>query len=116
MSRPHAESESCVFCNIISGDIPSSPVWEDDYTLVIRDINPQAETHLLVLPKTHIQDVASVTDLVWFTRIGHAVQQVTQTLRLTDYRLLVNNGAGAGQTVFHWHTHIMAGKLSMITA
>lgn len=105
----------CVFCKIIAGDIPTEPVWQDEYTVVIKDLHPQAATHLLVLPKAHLPDFSSVTDPVWFSRVGHAVQQTTQSLGLTDYRLVVNNGAGAGQTVFHWHTHIMAGQLSAMT-
>lgn len=114
-SEGFTHDPDCIFCKIITGEIPSNPVWEDECTLVIPDINPMADTHLLVLPKQHITDFASVTDPVWFSRIGHAVQQASKALGLKDYRLVVNNGAGAGQTVFHWHTHIMSGNLRSLT-
>lgn len=114
-SEAHHHDPDCIFCKIITGDIPSNPIWQDEHTMVIPDISPKADTHVLVLPKTHIKDFASVTDPAWFSHVGHAIQQAAITLELTDYRLVVNNGPGSGQTVFHWHTHIMSGGLRTLT-
>lgn len=103
----------CLFCKIVAGEIPSAKVYEDDLILAFRDIAPQAPTHILVIPKTHIPSVDGVTpenaDLVAhiFTKIPAIAAQENLT---GGYRVVSNCGADAGQTVPHLHFHILGGK------
>lgn len=105
-------SQECVFCKIVNGDIPSTKVYEDDDFLAFRDINPAAPVHILVIPKHHIPRLseAKSEDAALLGRfmltIGHIVREQT----LDSYRLIINDGAGAGQTVFHLHAHILSGR------
>ena len=104
---------SCLFCKIVAGEIPSTKVYEDDSILAFRDINPQAPTHILVIPKTHIASVAEITadnrDLV--AHIFEVIPVIAEAEGLTNgYRVVSNCGADAGQTVNHLHFHILGGK------
>ena len=103
----------CLFCKIIAGDIPSTKVYEDDMVYAFRDINPQAPTHILVIPKTHIASVAEVTgdnsNLV--AHIFEVIPKIAEAEGLINgYRVVSNCGPDAGQTVFHLHFHILGGK------
>ncbi len=103
----------CLFCKIIAGDIPSTKVYEDDMVYAFRDINPQAPTHILVIPKTHIASVAEVTgdnsNLV--AHIFEVIPKIAEAEGLANgYRVVSNCGPDAGQTVFHLHFHILGGK------
>lgn len=102
----------CIFCKIIAGEIPSNKVYEDDTVLAFRDIEPKAPVHILVVPKKHITGAADV-QLEDGEVIGHifrVIAQVADQQGLTDFRVVTNNGAGAGQTVPHLHFHILAGR------
>lgn len=106
--------ENCLFCKIIIGEIPGEVVHQDDHALVIRDINPQAPTHLLVIPREHIEslDDASQKDeamLGHLLRIGARVAN-SEGLGESGYRTVINTGAGAGQSVFHLHVHVLGGR------
>lgn len=105
--------EDCLFCNIVSGAIPSSKVYEDDVCLAFRDINPLAPTHILVIPKEHIASCASLTE-EHEALIGHiftVIAKLSKELGLKDgFRVVSNSGADAGQTVGHLHFHVLAGK------
>ncbi|QIB66965.1 histidine triad nucleotide-binding protein [Kineobactrum salinum] len=102
-----------IFGKIISGDIPTEFLYEDEHCVAINDIHPQAPVHVLVIPKKGIPRLVDATaddrDL-----LGHlmlAAGRIADQLGVADaFRLIVNNGAGAGQTVFHLHLHILAGK------
>lgn len=102
----------CLFCKIIAGEIPSQKVYEDEGAFVFCDIGPQAPTHLLVIPKTHIASCGEITpenaDVVGhlFTVIG----KVTKQLGITEFRVVSNCGESAGQSVFHLHFHVLAGR------
>lgn len=104
---------NCLFCKIIRGDIPSSKVYEDDEMLVFRDIEPKAKTHLLAVPKTHFKLLSEMdeknTDMV-----GRMLQKIPAVAAdngcCNGYRLVINQGADAGQTVFHLHIHILGGE------
>jgi histidine triad (HIT) family protein len=105
---------NCIFCKIIEKKIPSKTVYEDHLVTVFEDVNPQAPVHLLVVPKKHIPEIHSMTtddkDL-----IGHLFLTATKIaedkgLDSMGYRLVINNGRGAGQTVFHIHLHILSGR------
>lgn len=109
-----ASDASCLFCRIASGEIPAKKVHEDDDVVAFHDINPQAPTHVLVIPRHHIASLDAMTadDI---SVLGTTVLKATQIARdlhlETDgYRLVVNNGEGAGQTVFHIHFHLLGGR------
>ncbi|HKO95487.1 MAG TPA: histidine triad nucleotide-binding protein [Pyrinomonadaceae bacterium] len=105
---------NCLFCKIIAGEIPGDFVHQDDRAIVIRDINAQAPTHLLVIPREHIEslDDASQRDE---TLLGHLLRvgaRVANQAGLDEsgYRTVINTGAGAGQSVFHLHVHVLGGR------
>lgn len=104
--------EDCLFCKIIAGEIPSSKVYEDEYTFAFRDINPQAPTHILVVPKEHITSVAAIDskNSGIAARCLETVAKVAAQEGLTNgYRVISNCGPDAGQTVPHLHFHILGG-------
>lgn len=103
----------CLFCKIVKGDIPSTKVYEDEKILAFRDIAPQAPTHILVIPKTHISSVAEITkeNSHVVAHIFSVIPQIAEKEGLTGgYRVVSNCGADAGQTVHHLHFHILGGK------
>lgn len=105
-------SEETLFTKIIRGEIPSEEVYSDNEFYAFRDINPQAPTHVLVVPKEPIAKVgdASDADADMLGRLLLAGNRVAKQEGLEDYRLVINNGAGAGQTVFHLHLHVLGGR------
>ena len=103
----------CLFCKILAGDIPSTKVYEDETILAFRDIAPQAPTHILVIPKTHISgcDGVSAENSGVVAHIFEVIPQIARAEGLTGgYRVVSNCGADAGQTVPHLHFHILGGK------
>ena len=101
----------CVFCKIAKGEIPVEFVHRDETVYVIRDLNPQAPTHLLVIPALHIESAAEVNDpVIWSSIIGRAVE-VARRLGLDGegFRMVINTGVQSGQTVPHIHLHLMSG-------
>jgi histidine triad (HIT) family protein len=108
-SRP-----DCLFCKIVAGEVPADVVRATDDTVAFRDINPQAPTHVLVIPRDHYADAgeaaragAGVMDAV--ARDAHEVA-AAEGIAASGYRLVFNTGAGAGQTVFHVHGHVLGGR------
>ena len=105
--------ENCLFCKIVSGVIPSTKVYEDEMILAFRDIAPQAPTHILVVPKTHIESCNGITaeNSAVVARIFEVIPQLAKAEGLENgYRVVSNCGADAGQTVQHLHFHILGGK------
>ena len=105
---------NCLFCKIIAGEIPSTKVYEDDTVLAFRDIAPQAPTHILVIPKHHIDSCngISVENSAVVAHIFEVIPQIAAAEGLTGgYRVVSNCGADAGQTVHHLHFHILGGKV-----
>ena len=103
----------CLFCKIIAGDIPSAKVYEDETVYAFRDINPQAPTHILIVPKVHLGSVNDVTaeNSTVVAHIFEVIPQIAAAEKLTNgYRVVSNCGADAGQTVQHLHFHILGGK------
>jgi len=103
----------CLFCKIVTGEIPSTKVYEDEKVLAFRDIAPMAPTHILVIPKAHIGSVAEITeensDLV--AHIFTVIPRIAKAEGLDKgYRVVSNCGEDAGQTVHHLHFHILGGK------
>ncbi len=104
----------CLFCKIVAGEIPAKTVHETDRTVAFRDVNPQAPTHVLVIPKDHYPDAAALAaaddglaDEVF--KAAHAVAE-QEGIAESGYRLVFNTGPGAGQTVFHVHGHLLGGR------
>ena len=107
---------NCIFCKIIDGAIPSTKVYEDEYVFAMRDINPQAPVHILVLPKEHIccADAIDESNSVYVAKIFEAIAKIAKAEGLDKgYRVINNCGEDGGQTVMHLHYHILGGvKLS----
>ncbi|MEM8562172.1 MAG: histidine triad nucleotide-binding protein [Pseudomonadota bacterium] len=102
-----------IFGKIIAGEIPSEFLYEDEHCIAINDISPQAPVHVLVIPKRGIPRLvdADADDQALLGHLMLAAGKVAEQLGVADaFRLIINNGAGAGQTVFHLHLHILAGK------
>ena len=108
---------NCLFCRIVAGEIPSTKVYEDETVLAFRDIAPQAPTHILVVPKTHIADCNGISadNSAVVAHIFEVIPQIAAAEGLANgYRVVSNCGADAGQTVHHLHFHILGGrKLSL---
>ena len=105
-------SDDTIFGQIARGEIPADLVYEDDRALAFRDINPQAPTHLLVIPRKAIAKLADAEtgDEALLGHLMRVAADVAQRESLEDFRVVVNNGAGAGQTVFHLHLHVIGGR------
>ncbi|WP_444930164.1 histidine triad nucleotide-binding protein [Microbulbifer sp. SSSA002] len=104
--------EPSVFSQIISGDIPTEMIYEDDQCVVIEDRAPQAPTHLLIIPRKPLVNLsdAQVEDKSLLGHLMWVAAELGRKLGLEGYRLVVNNGRSAGQTVFHLHVHLLAQK------
>jgi histidine triad (HIT) family protein len=106
--------QSCLFCRVIAGEISVEFVHQDDRSVVIRDINPQAPIHLLVIPKEHLEslDEASQSDEALLGHLLRVGARVANDAGITEsgYRTVINTGAGAGQSVFHLHVHVLGGR------
>jgi len=104
----------CLFCQIVSGDLPADVVHDTDTTVAFRDINPQAPTHVVVIPRAHHVTVDALTEaepaLVADVLRSAAEVARAEGLAESGYRLVFNTGAGAGQTVFHVHCHVLGGR------
>ncbi len=109
------EGKDCLFCRIVDGDIPADVIYESDTVLAFRDINPQAPTHVLIIPRRHISTINDLTaedqELVGglFTAAKDVAQQ--EGLAEDGYRTVMNCGEGAGQSVFHIHLHLLGGRI-----
>lgn len=102
----------CLFCNIIAGDIPSKKAYEDELCLAFYDIDPQAPTHILVIPKAHIPSVSAVDESNQAV-VGHiftVIAKLAKELGLESYRVVSNIGEQAGQSVLHLHFHVLSGR------
>ena len=104
----------CIFCKIVSGDIPSNKVYEDDKILAFRDLNPEAPEHVLVIPKAHIASLkeANETHLELLGYIQLKIAEIANTLGISEsgFRLVANTGDEGGQTVHHLHYHLLGGR------
>ncbi|GAA4801739.1 histidine triad nucleotide-binding protein [Streptomyces ziwulingensis] len=104
--------DDCLFCKIVAGRIPATIVRETETTVAFRDINPQAPTHVLVIPKAHHRDAAALAaaDPALAADVLRETQAVAEAEGLESYRTIFNTGAGAGQTVWHTHAHVLGGR------
>lgn len=103
---------STIFAKILRGEIPADRVFEDEHCIAFRDISPAAPTHVLVIPRKAMPQLDAMTEADE-PLVGHLMRVATLVAKaegLDDFRLVVNNGAGAGQTVFHLHVHVIGGR------
>lgn len=101
-----------IFQKIIDREIPASIVFENERVLAFRDIQPQAPTHILIIPKQPLVNIADMNedDIALVGEVFWCAKTIAKDLGLSDYRLVTNNGSGAGQSVFHLHVHLLAGR------
>lgn len=106
------EIMNCIFCGIVSGEVKSQLVYENDDVVAFKDLNPQAPTHLLIIPKKHISRLAEAQDgdAELLGKVLLAARDLAKKYDIKDFRLVTNNGKGAGQSVDHLHFHLMAGR------
>lgn len=106
-------SSDCLFCKIIAGSIPANRIYENEFCIGFPDINPQAPTHLLIVPKVHIASLAKA-DGQHAQLVGHLVAAAAEIARneklARGYRIVVNTGEEGGQTVQHLHLHLLGGR------
>ena len=101
----------CIFCKIINGDFGTEFVFENESAVVFKDINPKADTHLLVVPKLHVESLNELNDKDLLGELMMCVKATTEKLGIKSYRTVINTGKEAGQEVFHLHIHILAGRI-----
>jgi histidine triad (HIT) family protein len=105
---------NCIFCRIIDRKIPATVVHEDDHALAFEDLNPQAPVHVLIVPKKHIADIHSIAaadrELVGHLFFVARTIADRRGLEKNGYRMVINNGRNAGQSVFHIHLHLLSGR------
>lgn len=104
--------QDCIFCKIAAKEIPSKPVFEDDRVYAFFDLEPQAPTHFLVIPKQHFTSALEITEDNEAI-VGHCyavIAQIARKLGFESYRVVTNCGESAGQSVFHLHFHVLAGR------
>lgn len=102
----------CIFCKIAAGQIPVTPIYEDDEFLAFADQHPQAPVHVLLIPKAHFSTLLDMTDAAIMGRMMQAVQQTARTLDIADdgFRTVINTRDNGGQTVHHVHVHLFGGR------
>lgn len=103
--------EGCLFCGIVTGRVPAEVVYEDDAALAFRDINPQAPVHVLVVPRRHVVDIGELgahPDLA--SAYIAAIGKTARELGVEEFRTVLNTGTSVGQSVFHVHAHLLAGR------
>ena len=100
----------CIFCKIINGEFNTEFVYENDYAVVFKDINPKAPIHLLVVPRVHVESLNELEDKNIMAELLSTVKEVTKKIGLKSYKTLINTGKEAGQEVFHLHIHVLGKK------
>ena len=103
---------TCIFCKIIEGDIPAEIIYRNDNVVAFNDLNPQAPTHVLIIPTLHAENavqVAAISPTI-IAAMHKAADEIAAERSLDGYRTVFNTGAGAGQSVFHAHLHLLGGR------
>jgi len=101
----------CIFCRIVAKEVPSRLVYEDDAVIAFNDLNPQAPLHVLVVPRRHVGRLADLDDEALAGKLTLTAAKIAKDAgHGENFRLVVNNGAGAGQSVFHVHLHVLGGR------
>ena len=106
--------QSCLFCRIVKGEIPSTKVYSDESSYAFRDLNPKAPVHVLIVPKNHIASISDMTpdDEKTIGHLLHVAGQIAESEGVAEkgYRTVINTGENAGQSVFHIHVHLLGGR------
>ena len=107
-----SDASDCLFCKIVGGEVPADVVLETDRAVAFRDVNPQAPTHVLVVPRAHHPHAAALAAAEPDTaaHLLEVAAQIAEQEGVPDHRLVFNTGAGVGQTVFHVHLHVLGGR------
>ena len=107
-----SQSDDCLFCKIIAGEIPSTKVYEDDTVYAFKDIAPKAKVHVLIVPRKHYANAAELAkaDPKTLAHIVEVAQHIADDAFHGAYRLVFNTGKDAGQSVFHVHAHVLTGQ------
>ena len=101
----------CLFCGIVSGSVPATELYSDEHSVAFADLNPQAPVHVLVIPRGHFTDIADLArDADASAGLLAGIRAVAGQQGLTDFRTVFNTGAEVGQSVFHVHAHVLAGR------
>lgn len=100
----------CIFCAIARKEVPATLVYEDDLVVAFTDINPVAPVHILIIPRRHYASLAEAADDEILAGLQTAAQTIARSRNLKDYRVVINNGPSAGQSVFHLHLHLLGGR------
>lgn len=105
-------SQDCLFCRIVAGDLPADVIRESERTLAFRDINPQAPSHVLIIPREHVPSLNQLRDPEVVGRMAMLAAEIAKQEGIADsgYRTVINTNADAGQTVFHIHMHLLGGR------
>jgi len=104
-------ASDCLFCGIVAGDIPATIVYTDEHSVAFQDLNPQAPTHVLVVSRAHFTDIADLArDPQAAAGLLAGIRGFAASAGLSDFRTVFNTGAAVGQTVFHVHAHVLAGR------
>lgn len=109
------QSSTCIFCQIAAKEVPSEILWENESLVAFPDINPVADTHILIVPKVHYQDILELasdpqTCAKVLNQVAQAAKEIAAQLHLTGFRLVNNCGESGGQTIPHLHFHLLASK------
>ena len=106
--------DDCIFCKVVAGEIPATKIYEDERAFAFRDLNPQAPTHALVIPRAHVASLNEASEdneaLLGHLLLVAARVAREEGLAESGYRTVINTGAGAGQSVFHIHVHLLGGR------
>lgn len=106
--------EDCLFCKIIAGEVPAEKVFENEYVLAFKDIDPAAPVHVLLIPKVHIKDTNDINEenAIYIAEISKAIKEVAKICGVYEegYRIICNCGENGGQVVHHIHFHLLGGK------
>ena len=105
-------ADECLFCRIVRREIPATLVAETEDCVAFRDLNPQAPVHVLVIPREHVPSLNDTTDAQLVGRLAIVAAEIARKEGIADggYRTVINTNAGAGQTVFHIHLHLLGGR------
>ena len=106
------KADDCLFCRIVRGEVPAKLVAQNEHCVAFRDIDPQAPTHVLVIPRTHIASLNEASDAATIGHLSLMAAEIAAAEGLRDrgYRTVINTNADAGQTVFHVHLHLLGGR------
>lgn len=101
---------NCIFCAVVNKEIPAKILFEDDEVVAFSDINPAAPTHILIVPRKHSDSLASTHDRDILASLLVTARKLAAEMKMEDFRVVINNGSRAGQSVFHLHVHLLGGR------